>query len=107
VLSYLTRDHRATVVIFVMVILGVVLRFFQEMRADHAAEKPQAMVSNTATLVRGGKEEDCITGMWALPATESGLLIGVILTRDQMYIRKCVCSGRALLDPRKNGENLE
>ncbi|MFA5915322.1 MAG: cation-transporting P-type ATPase, partial [Burkholderiales bacterium] len=38
VLSYLTGDHRATVVIFVMVVLGVVLRFFQEMRADHSAE---------------------------------------------------------------------
>src|SRR5665647_10849 len=58
VLSYLTGDHRATVVIFVMVILGVVLRFYQEMRADHAAEKLQAMVSNTATLVRGGKEAE-------------------------------------------------
>jgi Mg2+-importing ATPase len=58
VLSYLTGDHRATVVIFVMVLLGVVLRFFQEMRADHAAEKLQAMVSNTATLVRGGKEQE-------------------------------------------------
>ncbi|NTV12325.1 MAG: magnesium-translocating P-type ATPase [Desulfobulbaceae bacterium] len=56
VLSYLTGDLRATVVIFVMVILGVVLRFSQEMRADHAAEKLQAMVSNTATVVRGGQE---------------------------------------------------
>ena len=58
VLSFLTGDQRATVVIFVMVVLGVVLRFFQEMRADRAAEKLQAMVSNTATLVRGGKEEE-------------------------------------------------
>ncbi len=33
---------RATVVIFVMVLLGVVLRFFQEMRADNAAEKLKA-----------------------------------------------------------------
>src|SRR5471032_1155876 len=57
-LSYLTGDLRATAVIFVMVILGVVLRFFQEMRADHAAEKLRAMVSNTATLVRGGKEAE-------------------------------------------------
>ena len=46
------------VVIFVMVVLGVVLRFLQEMRADHAAEKLQAMVSNTATLVRDGKEAE-------------------------------------------------
>ena len=58
VLSYLTGDHRATVVIFVMVILGVVLRFVQEMRADNAAEKLQAMVSNTATVVRDGKEAE-------------------------------------------------
>jgi Mg2+-importing ATPase len=58
VLSYLTGDLRATVVIFVMVVLGVVLRFFQEMRADNAAEKLKAMVSNTATLVRDGKEKE-------------------------------------------------
>jgi Mg2+-importing ATPase len=57
-LSYLTGDLRATVVILVMVVLGVVLRFFQETRADNAAEKLQAMVSNTATLLRGGKEAE-------------------------------------------------
>ncbi|MDP1857371.1 MAG: magnesium-translocating P-type ATPase, partial [Gemmatimonadaceae bacterium] len=58
VLSFLTGDLRATVVIFVMVILGIVLRFVQEMRADNAAEKLKAMVSNTATLVRDGKEQE-------------------------------------------------
>jgi Mg2+-importing ATPase len=58
VLSFLTGDLRATAVIFVMVVLGVVLRFFQEMRADNAAEKLKAMVSNTATLVRDGKEAE-------------------------------------------------
>src|SRR5664280_1130017 len=58
VLSYLTGDLRATVVIFVMVVLGVVLRFFQELRADNAAAKLQAMVSNTATLVRDGKQQE-------------------------------------------------
>jgi len=58
VLSYLTGDLQAMVVIFVMVVLGVVLRFVQEMRADNAAEKLQAMVSNTATRVRDGKEEE-------------------------------------------------
>jgi Mg2+-importing ATPase len=58
VLSYLTGDLRATSVIFVMVVLGVVLRFVQEMRADSAAEKLKAMVSNTATLLRDGKEAE-------------------------------------------------
>ena len=58
ILSFLTGDQRATVVIFVMVVLGVVLRFFQELRADHAAEKLQAMVGNTATAVRDGKDQE-------------------------------------------------
>jgi Mg2+-importing ATPase len=56
ILSYLTGDIRATVVIFVMVLLGVVLRFYQEMRADNAAEKLKAMVNTTATVMRDGKE---------------------------------------------------
>jgi Mg2+-importing ATPase len=56
VLSFLTGDLRATVVIFVMVILGIVLRYVQETRADKAAEKLKAMVGNTATVVREGKE---------------------------------------------------
>jgi Mg2+-importing ATPase len=58
VLSFLTGDLRATTVIFVMVVLGVVLRFYQEMRADNAAEKLKAMVTNTATLVRDGKKAE-------------------------------------------------
>ena len=54
--SFLTGDLRAMVVIFVMVLLGVVLRFFQELRADNAAEKLKAMVTTTASVVRDDKE---------------------------------------------------
>jgi Mg2+-importing ATPase len=56
--SYLTGDLRAAVVVLVMVVLGVVLRFVQEMRADTAAARLQAMVSSTATVVRGGTEAE-------------------------------------------------
>jgi Mg2+-importing ATPase len=52
VILFLTGDLRATAVIFVMALLGVVLRFFQELRADDAAEKLKAMVGTTATVVR-------------------------------------------------------
>lgn len=58
VVAYLTGDLRATVFILIMVLLGVVLRFFQEMRADNAAEKLKAMVSTEATVVRDGKEAE-------------------------------------------------
>ncbi len=57
-LSFLTGDMRATVVIFVMVILGVVLRFVQETRADNAAEQLRAMVSSTATVVRDNADKE-------------------------------------------------
>ena len=56
--SYLTGDLRAAVVVLVMVMLGVVLRFVQEMRADDAAARLQAMVSSTATVLRGGVEQE-------------------------------------------------
>lgn len=58
VVSYLTGDVRAMLVIFVMVLLGIVLRFLQEVRADNAAEKLKAMVTTTCTVIRGGKESE-------------------------------------------------
>ncbi len=54
--SYATGDMRATAVIMMMVLLSVVLRFYQEMRADNAAEKLKAMVSTKATVARDGKD---------------------------------------------------
>jgi Mg2+-importing ATPase len=58
VLSYITGDLRAMIVILVMVLLGIVLRFYQEMRADNAAEELEAMVNTTATVVRDGKDTE-------------------------------------------------
>jgi len=63
--SYLTGDLRATAVIFVMVILGVALRFIQERRADNAAEKLQAMVHTTATVVRDGQTLETPLKCWS------------------------------------------
>ena len=57
-ISLLTGDLRATIVIFTMVVLGIVLRFFQEMRADTAAEQLKAMVSTTATVLRSGQKKE-------------------------------------------------
>ncbi len=56
IISYLTGDIRSTVVIFIMVILGIVLRYMQEMRADKAAARLKAMVSTHATVCRDGKD---------------------------------------------------
>src|SRR5471032_93468 len=102
VLSYLTGDLRATVVIFVMVVLGVVLRFVQEMRADHAAEKLKAMVSNTATLVRGGKEQE-VSLKLLVPGDIIRLAAGDmvpadarVLTAKDLFLNQAALTGEAL-----------
>ena len=102
VLSYLTGDLKATVVIFVMVVLSVVLRFFQEMRADNAAEKLQAMVSNTATLVRDGKEEEVSLKM-LVPGDIIRLAAGDMVPADvrvlsakDLFLNQAALTGEAL-----------
>jgi Mg2+-importing ATPase len=53
-ISFLTGDARAGSVMAGMVALSVGLRFWQEARADAAAEKLKAMIHVTATVVRDG-----------------------------------------------------
>lgn len=56
--SFVTGDYRAGSVILLMVILGVVLRFVQESRADTAAAKLRAMISVKATVLRDGNRQE-------------------------------------------------
>lgn len=58
VISHLTDDTKATVVIGTMVVLSTLLRFWQEARANKAADALKAMVSNTATVVRRGAADE-------------------------------------------------
>lgn len=58
IVSYVTDDMKATIVISAMVALSTVLRYVQEARSNHAAEKLKAMVSNTATVMRHDLAEE-------------------------------------------------
>ncbi|MCC7005397.1 MAG: magnesium-translocating P-type ATPase [Ottowia sp.] len=51
-ISYFTDDMKATIVINAMIALSTIMRFVQEARSNQAAEKLQALVSNTATVLR-------------------------------------------------------
>ncbi|MGQ5525251.1 magnesium-translocating P-type ATPase [Chitinimonas sp. PSY-7] len=57
VISYLTEDMKATVVIGTMVVFSTLLRFWQEAKANKAADALKAMVSNTATVIRRDMSE--------------------------------------------------
>ena len=52
VISFVTEDIKATMILSVMVALSSLLRFIQEFRSNKAAEKLKAMVSTTATVRR-------------------------------------------------------
>ena len=52
VISWLTEDAKATVVIGSMVVLSTLMRFVREGRSHRAAERLKALVSNTATVLR-------------------------------------------------------
>ncbi|KAF0813605.1 Magnesium-transporting ATPase, P-type 1 [Andreprevotia sp. IGB-42] len=52
IVSYLTEDMKAAIVIGAMVVISTLLRFVQEKRSNTAADKLKEMVSNTATVLR-------------------------------------------------------
>jgi P-type Mg2+ transporter len=58
VVSLATGDLRAATVMALMVVLGVALRFVQEVRADSAAAKLRAMIRVTATVIRDGQARE-------------------------------------------------
>ncbi|CAN1213307.1 magnesium-translocating P-type ATPase [Tumidithrix helvetica PCC 7403] len=58
ILSLLTGDVRAAVIIISMVIFSVILRFSQEFRSSQAAEKLREMVHTTATVRRKDPRKD-------------------------------------------------
>ena len=58
VVSYVTSDMKATLVIGSMVVLSTLLRFWQEGKSNKAADALKAMVSNTATVMRRDPARD-------------------------------------------------
>ncbi|HTP84805.1 MAG TPA: magnesium-translocating P-type ATPase [Alphaproteobacteria bacterium] len=57
IISYLTEDIRAVIVLGSMIVLSVVMRFAQEYRSTQAAERLKAMVTTTATVMRRESED--------------------------------------------------
>jgi Mg2+-importing ATPase len=102
VLSYLTGDVRAMIVIFVMVLLGIVLRFYQEMRADNAAEKLKAMVNTTATVVRDGRDTEVPLKMLApgdIIRLAAGDMVPAdvrVLTAKDLFINQAALTGESM-----------
>ena len=102
VISYLTGDQRATLVIGSMVLLGIILRFVQESRADHAAEQLKAMVNTTSTVLREGEKveiplSEVVPG--DLVYLSAGDMIPAdlrILSAKDLFLNQAVMTGEAI-----------
>ncbi len=101
-LSYLTGDPRAGTVMLIMVFLGVSLRFVQESRADTAAAKLKAMISVTATVVRGGAASEVPLGQ-LVPGDIIRLAAGDMIPAD---IRILSCKDLFLIQSSLTGESF-
>ncbi len=106
ILSYATDDFAGGTLMLLMVILGLMLRFIQETRADNAAAKLKAMISVTATVLRNGQPKeiplkdlvpgdvvklsagDMIPGDLRLIACKDLFVIQATLTGESMPVEK-------------------
>jgi Mg2+-importing ATPase len=101
-LSFLTKDIKATAMISVMVILSVSIRFFQELRAGTAAKKLKAMVRTTAHVIRQHGEKE-IPLNHLVPGDIVHLSAGDMIPADlrlvsskDLYINQATLTGEAL-----------
>jgi Mg2+-importing ATPase len=102
VVSYLTGDAGAGTVMLIMVFLGVSLRFVQEARADDAAAKLKAMISVTATVVRGGAASELPLGQ-LVPGDIIRLAAGDMIPAD---IRILSCKDLFVIQSSLTGESF-
>lgn len=101
-ISYLTHDLKATVMIGIMVALSVFLRFFQEIKADAAAQKLKAMVRTVAHVVRSGLVKK-ISFERLVPGDIIHLSAGDMIPADirlleskDLYVNEATLTGEAL-----------
>ena len=101
-ISLTTGDPKGAIMMSVMVILGVTLRYFQEARADAAAEELKAMVSSTATVIREGLKQEiplkelvpgdviCLAAGDMVPADVR------LLSAKDLFVNQAMLTGEAL-----------
>ena len=102
VVAFLTQDYDTAVIISLMVVLGLVLRFVQEYRADIAAAKLRAMIHVTTTLVRDGVEQEVPISR-VVPGDIVKLAAGDMIPAD---IRLLSCKDLFIMQSSLTGESL-
>ena len=101
-LSWWTDDLGGASVMLAMVVLGVGLRFIQELRAGNAAAKLKAMISVTATVLRDGQPRELPLGH-LVPGDVVQLAAGDMIPAD---LRLVSCKDLFVIQSSLTGESL-
>src|SRR6478672_4101273 len=83
--SFATGDVRAGSMMSLMIALGVGLKLIQEARADSAAAKLRAMISVTATVIRGGQPQEVAVSQ-LVPGDVVALAAGDMIPADARMV---------------------
>lgn len=101
-ISFITADQRLSIMILLMVVISVVLKFFQEEQAYNSAKKLQTLVKTTSTVVRGGKEKE-VDLYKIVPGDIVKLTAGDIIPADirllaskDLFINQSLLTGESL-----------
>jgi Mg2+-importing ATPase len=101
-ISFATGEIRAGIVMLLMVVLGVVLRFLQEAKADDAAAKLKAMITVTATVIRQGQPRE-VPLADLVPGDLVRLSAGDMIPAD---VRLVACKDLFVIQSSLTGESL-
>jgi Mg2+-importing ATPase len=100
--SILIQDYKTATVISIMVLISVVLKFYQETKAYNSEESLKSMVKTTCTVIREGKRKE-IDLKNVVPGDIIELSAGDIISADvrileskELYINQSLLTGEAL-----------
>jgi len=102
IVSYVTEDVKATIVIGTMVVLSALLRFWQEGKSNKAADALKEMVSNTATVLRAGQRTEVAIRL-LVPGDVIALSAGDMIPADcrvlaakDLFVSQAAMTGESL-----------
>jgi Mg2+-importing ATPase len=99
--SFATGDARAGTMVSLMIALGAGLNLVQEARADNAAAKLKAMISVSATVIRGGQPREIPIALLVpgdVVALAAGDMIPAdvrMLTAKDMFVNQSALTGES------------
>lgn len=100
--SLITKDYRTSAVIGIMVIISVLLQFFQENQAYNSSESLKSMVRTTCTVIRNSKKRE-ISLRNVVPGDVIELSAGDIVPADlrllssnKLFLNQSLLTGEAL-----------